>query len=237
MNYYQCIVDLGLYSSERRLKRHLNFLFKDIDFNNKNVLDVGGGIGIHSFFAAWMRAKEVICLDPEAPGCAEQLKNKFDNINKKLKLKNIHFIKDTFQNYNPFISFDVVILHNSINHLNDYASSRLDKDNFSKNEYKGYIKKLYKITNSQSKIIVCDCSNKNFFSLLGLKNPFDPTIEWEKHQSPKIWIDLFESCNFKKIKLKWSTFNRIGKIGNLILSNKIFSFFTRSHFCLYFEKI
>jgi len=236
INYYQCIVELGLYSSEKRLKRHLEFLFKDINFNNKNVLDIGGGIGIHSYFAAWMNAKNVVCLDPEAPGCAEHLKNKFENINKKLKLKNIHFIKDTFQNYNPSISFDIVILHNSINHLNEVACSKLTTDDFSKNEYKTYLNKIYEITNSGSKIIVCDCSNKNFFNLLKIKNPFGPTIEWRTHQSPNVWIDLFENCNFKKVKLKWSSFNRFGRIGRVFFGNRISSFFFKSHFCLYFER-
>ena len=38
---------------------------------------------------------------------------------------------------------------------------------------------------------------------LGLRNPFVPTIEWHKHQSPNTWIRLFEDFGFKKQSLSW----------------------------------
>ena len=39
------------YIQERNLKTHLNFIFDDFDFNGKNMLDVGGGSGLLSFYA------------------------------------------------------------------------------------------------------------------------------------------------------------------------------------------
>jgi len=79
--YFDHIVELRFFPSVKRLKFHLNFLFKDIDFKDKNVLDIGGGVGIHSFYAACMGARKVICLEPELAGSSTKLKEKFNSIN------------------------------------------------------------------------------------------------------------------------------------------------------------
>jgi len=89
------------------------------------------------------------------------------------------------------------------------------------------------MTKAGAHIIICDCSNSNFFDFVGLKNPFVPNIEWEKHQSPKTWIKLLEESGFQKLKVKWSSFNRLGKYGKALLGNAFISYFLTSHFCLY----
>jgi predicted RNA methylase len=45
-------------------------IFKDINFNEKAVLDIGGGIGIFSFYASLKGASKIVCLEPEARGSA-----------------------------------------------------------------------------------------------------------------------------------------------------------------------
>ncbi len=235
--YLEHIVKLGLAHSVKRLEFHLNFLFKEINFKDKNVLDIGGGVGLHSIYAACMGARKVICLEPELEGSSGGLNEKFSSINSELDLKNAYFIQETFQEYEPSDIFDVVILHNSINHLNENACIKLKKDKSAQEEYKKYFRKLFQMTQSGSKVIICDCTDKNFFNLVGLKNPFAPTIEWEKHQSPKVWVNLLEECGFKKEKIKWSSFNILGKFGNLILGNKFFSYFLCSHFCLFMTRV
>jgi len=235
--YFDRVIKLGLYSSVKRLKFRLDFLFSDIDFCDKNVLDIGGGAGVLSFYAACMGAEKIINLEPELAGSSTGLKEKFNSINSELGLNNVYFVQKTFQEYKPSDIFDIVISHNSINHLDEEACIKLKEDKTAQEEYKKYFRKLFQMTNSGSKLIICDCSNKNFFNSLGLKNPFAPTIEWEKHQSPKVWANLPEECGFKKEKIKWSSFNRFGKLGNLILGNKVFSYFLTSQFCLYMERV
>jgi FkbM family methyltransferase len=62
----------------------LNSFFGNIDFSNKNFLDIGGGIGLHSFYAASKGARQVICLEPEADSTEGQVTTKFNSINKVL---------------------------------------------------------------------------------------------------------------------------------------------------------
>ena len=64
--YYSAIVKEGLVSSKVYARRHLEDLFKGIDFTNKRVLDIGGGSGVFSFCAGSMGAKEVVCMEPES---------------------------------------------------------------------------------------------------------------------------------------------------------------------------
>ena len=109
-DYFGSIIKLRFHSSVKRLKFHINFIFKDIDFKDKNVLDIGGGIWIHSFYAAYMGAKSNVCLEPELAG-----------ISKKLK-----------------------------------------ENRATQKEYKKYFLKLFYMTSSGSKLIICDCSNKTF---------------------------------------------------------------------------
>src|SRR5690242_7361283 len=58
----------GLWSSEGALRRYTAFLFRDVPLRGARVLDVGGGTGLFTMYAAAMGASEVVCLEPEAEG-------------------------------------------------------------------------------------------------------------------------------------------------------------------------
>jgi hypothetical protein len=184
-----------------------------------------------------MGAKKVVCLEPESAGSSKGIKEKFSSINSEVGFKKVYFIQETFQKYEPSDIFDVVILHNSINHLNEDACIKLKERKIAKEEYRNIFSKLSKMTSSGSKLIICDCSNKNFFNLIGLRNPFAPSIEWEKHQSPEVWAKLLEECGFRKEKIRWSSPNRLGGVGNLLMGNRFISYFMASHFCLWMERV
>jgi 2-polyprenyl-3-methyl-5-hydroxy-6-metoxy-1,4-benzoquinol methylase len=59
---------IGAIRGERMTQALMDNLFRDIDFDGKRVLDIGGGDGVYSFYAAAMGAAEVVCLEPEAAG-------------------------------------------------------------------------------------------------------------------------------------------------------------------------
>ncbi len=52
----------GAHAAKGKLRFYLDSLFRDIPFENKTMLDIGGGSGIFSFYAACMGAKRVVCL-------------------------------------------------------------------------------------------------------------------------------------------------------------------------------
>ena len=78
--YLSIVIEEGLYPNRGNLQFHLKTLFKDIALENRRVLDIGGGSGLHSFYAACMGAKEIVCLEPETEGSRFGMGAKFRKV-------------------------------------------------------------------------------------------------------------------------------------------------------------
>ncbi len=89
-------------------------LFPNIEFYNKNFLDVGSGNGIFCGIASLLGAKKVIGIEPEYHGSTEGVFNNFKEMIKEVKLENIFCIPNTIQEYDPGEeNFDLVLMHES----------------------------------------------------------------------------------------------------------------------------
>ncbi len=128
--YFVLVDQEGLYSSQYNLRFYLNYLFKNISFNKKTMLDIGGGAGLFSFYAACLGANEVICLEPEAAGSRSGMVEKFKKLQSGLQtLVQVKLVSTTIQNFNPNDrKFDIILLHNSINHIDEEACIKLQYD-------------------------------------------------------------------------------------------------------------
>ncbi|HEY5124478.1 MAG TPA: class I SAM-dependent methyltransferase [Ignavibacteria bacterium] len=235
-DFIDFITNGNFFPNKKNLKFHLDSIFFGIDFNNKNFLDIGGGIGLHSFYAAIKGAKQVLCLEPEADGSGMQMNEKFNYISKALNFDNVVLMNSTFQSYSFQDKYDIISLHNSINHLDEQSCVNLLTDKISYENYQKIFRKIYDIANKNAILIICDCSNSNFFAKIRTINPFAPNIEWSKHQSPEIWSSLLKEVGFTNPKIKWSSFNRLGSTGRFFLGNRFMAFFLQSHFCLMMNK-
>jgi SAM-dependent methyltransferase len=202
------------------------------------MLDIGGGTGLFSFYAACMGANEVVCLEPEVEGSSSGVLEKFKKLQLGLKDKyQVKLVSTELQNFDPNDKkFDIILLHNSINHLDEKACTNLKYDSQAIETYRMIFQKLSYLASNGSKLIITDCSRYNFFALCGLKNPFAHSIEWHKHQSPKYWAKLLSDVGFRNPKVRWSSPNQLRSIGRLVVGNKIASYFLQSHFCLTMEK-
>ena len=235
--YLSAAVKEGLYPNRGNLQFHLKTLFKNIPLENRRVLDIGGGSGLHSFYAACMGAKEVVCLEPETEGSRSGIGTKFRKLGGILGYDRVRFEPVTFQAFKPTgKQFDIILLHNSINHLDETACINLLNSEESKTIYLNMFSKLSSLSSSGAKLIVSDCSRYNFFALLGIKNPFAPTIEWHKHQAPEVWVNLLGQVGFVNPRVRWTSFNTLRSPGRALLGNKLLSYFLRSHFCFTMEK-
>lgn len=244
-NYLDIVVKEGLSRSKRYLTFYLNFLFQDIFFAGKPMLDVGGGSGLYSFFAAIMGAKHVVCLEPEMEGGTKGTLKKFKQLSASLSLSNVSLQPVAFQEFDPGNqTFDIILLHASINHLDEQACIKLQYDDNARKRYELIFQKLSKIAAPGAKLIITDCSRHNFFALLGIRNPFAPTIEWHKHQSPEFWSNMLSGYGFINPKIRWgldveayfSSFSGLRKIGRLLFGNRFASYFLTSHFLLVLDK-
>lgn len=235
--YFSAVIKEGLYPNRGNLQFHLKTLFKNIALKNRRVLDIGGGSGLHSFYAACMGAKEVVCLEPETEGSHSGMGAKFRKLGGLLGYDQVKFEPVTFQAFEPAgKQFDIILLHNSINHLDETACINLLDSEASRAIYLNIFSKLSSLAGSGTKLIVSDCSRYNFFALLRIKNPFAPTIEWHKHQAPEVWLDLLGQVGFTNPSIRWTAFNTLRSLGRVLLGNKLLSYFLRSHFRFTMEK-
>jgi len=232
------VIKEGLYSSRDNLRFQMDMLFRGINFKNKSVLDIGGGIGLYSFYSACSGAKKVVCLEPEHEGSSSSAIDTFNKLHKLLKCNNVTLKPATLQAFEPEgEKFDIILLHDSVNHLNETACITLLSESRAKAVYKELFSKIYSLSSKDAKLIICDCSRYNFFALLKTRNPFAPTIEWHKHQSPQVWANLLGEVDFINPGIKWSSFNRLRNWGRILIGNKLMAYFLTSHFYLTMDKL
>jgi 2-polyprenyl-3-methyl-5-hydroxy-6-metoxy-1,4-benzoquinol methylase len=239
-DFYDLMVSKKMYSGKSRLKFYLNNLFENVNFTDKEVLDVGGGRGLLSFYAAAEGAKRAICLEPEVDGSRNGMINAYNEIRSELPDSlPVNLLPLTLQDYLKQTSpdsFDVIIMHNSINHLDEEACIHLLDNEDCYNRYVAVFKNVYRIMKKNSTLIITDVSRHNFFNDIGMKNIFGPTIEWHKHQQPKTWAALLNEAGFKDASIHWLTPNRLGNTGKLLMDNYFISYLTRSYFKMTMKK-
>ncbi len=236
-DYFSTIVDMGFVTSKVWAQRQLEDLFDGVEIADKRILDIGGGSGIYSFYAACAGAREVICLEPEAAGSMSGVTSTFEKIRAQLPDANVTLDPRTIQEYpTDGEKFDIIFSHASINHLDEDACVTLLYKNESWNSYKTILTAIGGLGNEGAKIIVVDCSRHNFFDTIGLKNPFCPTIEWFKHQNPDVWARLLEEAGFENPQIRWEPLYRFGTIGKFLLGNAAAAYFLKSTFRLEMEK-
>jgi hypothetical protein len=164
--------------------------------------------------------------------------NSFAKFSARLGLSDqVVYAPTTVQSFEPGDSrFDVVMLHNSINHLDEDACIHLRDDESARGTYHAILAKVGSLAECGAKLVVRDCSNYNFFALLGVRNPLAPQIEWHKHQAPGVWAALLMEVGFRNPRVKWLSYNRLYSAGKVLMGNRLVSYFLGSDFCLTMTK-
>ena len=118
-----------------------------------------------------------------------------------------------------------------VNHLDEEACIRLRKDPVARERYLTIFRKLAAIMRPGGRVIMTDCSPFNFFPTVGLRNPMHPSIDWHKHQSPKVWVTLLSQCGFCDASVRWVVQRPLVPLGPLV-RNEFVTFFLGSKFRL-----
>ncbi len=213
--------------SHNDCKKYLDKFFNGIDLKDKCVLDVGCGNGWISFYAS-DNESEVVGLEPgvgEYSGKSQILLGK----------GSVTILPTPIQFYDSLKKFDLIVLHDSINHLDEKACISLRNSSDARERYYVIFMKLWDMLNVGGKILIADASRSNFFPDFRMSNPFDKTIEWYKHQTPEYWARLLRKCGFKHPEISWLTPKKLMFLDR-ILSNRMAAYFLVSHFRLVMEK-
>lgn len=232
--YFDAMLEKKYITKKSSALHQFNQLFGSVDFQNKKVLDVGGGAGIYTFYASISGAQKVVCLEPELAGGKNTMNKKFLEIKTRLNVNNAELVKETIQSFNTSEKFDIILSMASINHLNEHACINLSKDKEAYKIYKDIFRKLFDLLNNNGLLLIMDVGRRNFWGDMGFKNPFVPAVEWHKHQSPALWTKIAFEAEFKSQKTVWTSLNRLHNLPQPI--NKILAYFVASHFHLYLYK-
>jgi SAM-dependent methyltransferase len=219
------------FRSYGQYKGQAEFLFEGISFCEKTFLDIGCGNGAFALWAGINGGKYVLGIEPESSGSTKGSLEIFRGIVSDFGLQQRVQADNKFLQDIKNKTFDIILMHNVINHLDEEAVQRLHFDSTAQKKYVKILTGLRKLITNNGQLIIADCGRYNFWNMIGLKSPFAPGIEWEKHQQPKVWIPIFEQAGFGFNDLRWRPVRVIGKIG----ANKLFHFFTITHFVIRFH--
>lgn len=223
-----------LYQSQARLRLYLDGLFRNVPLEGRRMLDVGGGNGMLSFYAAVQGASSVVCLEPAAAGSNPAISHEYETFESGIRSSQVVQLRNcTLQDFSgDNRSFDVLVIHNAINHLDEDACARLHKDVEAQHRYVQLFRKLFTLAAPSAHIVVSDCARNNLFGLLGLRNPFAPDIDWRIHQQPRLWVRLLQQVGFTGPRIRWNMPTRLGRAGQAVAGNWIGAFVTTSHFTI-----
>lgn len=227
---------LGFWSHGYGYPMNCRQIFGEARLEGKYVLEIGCGKGLLCIWASIQGASRVVGLEPLRDGSgsfnSSRIYKEFKEMVKTADLKDIDMLPLRVQEYkSPDDYFDIVLMMASVNHVDENSCIKLKESEPSRESYRNVFKGISSIMNKGGKIILTDCSDRNFFADMGVVNPFARSIEWFKHQSPEYWAELLSQCGFGDPKITWPAGRYLRYLG-INHRNKWISYFINSSFRL-----
>lgn len=199
---------MGLWNHGFDFARFAAQLFRDIDFRDKTMLEIGCGKGMLCLWAALHGARDAVGLEPLAEGCydSSECHKAFQSMAEQLNLPQARILPVTVQDFDsPKNYFDVVLSVASINHLDEKSCVALGESSAAVHEYQNIFRNIAAMMKPGGKLIIMDAARHNLFGDLGMRNPMSPNIEWFKHQQPAYWTRLLRECGFGHPDIRWAS--------------------------------
>lgn len=201
--------------------------FGTLDFSGQCVLDIGAGSGLYACVVAALGAKQVVALEPEAEGARQGIVDLLRRRADEFKLPNLEIRPVSAQDYSPPDgSFDLIYMLAVINHLDETHVQTLDTNPHSQEVFRGMLAPLLRWLKPGGRLVISDTTRDHPYERairMGLlkKHPFQPSIEWHKHQSPAVWGAILTSVGFENIQTHWATNWRYPWIPRPLIDNPI----------------
>lgn len=215
------------HTNTRWLRLRLLDYFGRLDFSGLNVLEVGAGNGLYACCVASLGAKHIIALEPEAEGSGQAVGKTLVQNAYKLGLTNLKYIPCTLQDFTtPTSSLDLIYMLAVVNHLDEKHVQTLHSDERSRSVFQHLLRPVWEWLKPGGMFVLTDASRHHAYEpLIRLKllrrHPFQPAIEWEKHQPPRVWQNLLQDLGYYPVEFHWATNWRYPWIPRLLVDNII----------------
>jgi SAM-dependent methyltransferase len=225
---------MGVWNHGYDFPRFARQVFRDIDFRNKTMMEIGCGKGMLCLWGAMHGARHVVGLEPLAEGAydSSQCHQAFRSMAEQLELPQARVLPNTVQEFDcPANYLDIVLSVASINHLDEKSCVALGQSEAAKNEYQKIFRSIARMMKTGGKLIIIDAARHNFFGDLGVRNPMSPNIEWFKHRQPEYWAQLLGECGFGNARIHWSS-GKLLRYAGITTLPRALSYFGQSIFRL-----
>jgi SAM-dependent methyltransferase len=180
-------------------------LFGEVGPPRGRALDIGAGEGLMSLWMLHAGATEVTSLEPEAAGSTNGIAARAAAHRDALQLgpDRWEYRSDTLQSFAPRGRYRVILSHASVNHLDEDACVKLDRDPAARARYIEIFTKIRDLLEPGGAFVVADCARDNYWARLGRPSPWAPEIEWHKHQEPTTWTNVLAEAGLKTRSWLW----------------------------------
>lgn len=109
--YYTALKVFPSIASMKRTRHRMSFLYDGIDFTGKSVIDIGGGMGLHSLYAAARGAASVLMIEPEGDGGHQSMIANFNNLRDAMGFDNVELLVGIMQDFDPAgKTYDIILI-------------------------------------------------------------------------------------------------------------------------------
>jgi SAM-dependent methyltransferase len=232
LSEFSTIIDASGWKLDR-LAWRLRDTLRQVDWREKDVLEIGCGRADMSLYMALTGAKQVKAIDPEADGSTTGRQNIVRQRIEALQVSNFSFQPTVFDvtHYEPE-SLDVIFGINVIEHIHE-TRQLLTDDAAAFDSYQRFFADACHVLRPDGALAISNASRYSLWAIISqqtqyrIKTPIRSMrrIVWELHQPPKIWIELAKQAGFRQAFTHWRVPYRLRAIPWLT-DNRFVQFFT-----------